>query len=65
MMKAIDLRKKSVDELGKELIELTKSQFNAKMQLTMQQSNKTDQLKKIRKDITRIKHIMSEKVEAK
>ena len=46
MMKAIDLRKKSVDELGKELIELRKSQFNAKMQLTMQQSNKTDQLKK-------------------
>ena len=65
MMKAIDLRKKSVDELGKELIELRKSHFNAKIQLTMQQSNKTDQLKKIRKDITRIKHIMSEKVEAK
>jgi large subunit ribosomal protein L29 len=65
MMKAIDLRKKTVDELGKELIELRKSQFNAKMQLTMQQSNKTDQLKKIRKDITRIKHVMSEKVEAK
>jgi large subunit ribosomal protein L29 len=64
-MKAIDLRKKTVDELGKELIELRKSQFNAKMQLTMQQSNKTDQLKKIRKDITRIKHVMSEKVEAK
>ena len=64
-MKAIDLRKKSVDELGKELIELRKSHFNAKMQLTMQQTNKTDQLKKIRKDITRIKHIMSEKVEAK
>ena len=64
-MKAIDLRKKTVDELGKELIELRKSQFNAKMQLAMQQSNKTDQLKKIRKDITRIKHVMSEKVEAK
>jgi large subunit ribosomal protein L29 len=65
MMKAIDLRKKTVDELGKELIELRKSQFNAKMQLTMQQSNKTDQLKKISNDITRIKHVRSEKVEAK
>lgn len=44
---------------------MRKAQFNAKMQLTMQQSNKTDQISKIKKDITRIKHVMAEKVEAK
>ena len=36
-MKAVELRKKSVEDLGKELIELRKDQFNEKMQLTMQQ----------------------------
>jgi large subunit ribosomal protein L29 len=64
-MKAVELRKKSVEDLGKELIELRKAQFNAKMQLTMQQSNKTDQISKIKKDIARVKHVMTEKVEAK
>ena len=64
-MKAVELRKKSVEDLGKELIELRKAQFNAKMQLTMQQSNKTDQISKIKKDIARVKLVMAEKVEAK
>lgn len=64
-MKAVELRKKSVEDLGKELIELRKAQFNAKMQLTMQQSNKTDQISKIKKDIARLKLVMAEKVEAK
>ena len=64
-MKAVELRKKSVDDLTKELIELRKSQFNAKMQLTMQQSNKTDQVSKIKKDIALVKHVMSEKVKDK
>ena len=64
-MKAVELRKKSVDDLTKELIELRKSQFNEKMQLTMQQSNKTDQVSKIKKDIARVKHVMSEKVKDK
>ena len=64
-MKAVELRKKSVDNLTKELIELRKSQFNAKMQLTMQQSNKTDQVSKIKKDIARVKHVMSEKIKDK
>jgi large subunit ribosomal protein L29 len=64
-MKAVELRKKSVEDLGKELIELRRSQFNAKIQLTMQQSNKTDQIEKIKKDIARVKLVMSEKVKAK
>ena len=61
-MKAIDLRKKSTDDLEKELVEIRKAQFSARMQISTQQSNKTDQLKKFQKDIARIKTILTEKL---
>ena len=61
-MKANDLRKKSVEDLGKELVvDLRKAQFNARMQISTQQSNKTDQLSKLRQDIARVKTIIAEK----
>ena len=50
-MKAIDLRKKSTDDLEKELLEVRKAQFSARMQISTQQSNKTDQLKQSFKKI--------------
>ena len=61
-MKTIDLRKKSSDDLEKELVEIRKAQFSARMQISTQQSNKTDQLKKFQKDIARIKTILTEKL---
>lgn len=61
-MKASDLRTKSMDDLGKELVELRKAQFTARMQISTQQSNKNDQLGKIQKDIARVKTILAEKV---
>ena len=61
-MKATDLRKKSMEELGKDLIDLRKSQFSARMQVATQQTNKIDQLGKIQKDIARIKTVLAEKV---
>ena len=61
-MKATDLRKKSTDDLNKELVEVRKAQFSARMQISTQQSNKTDQLKKFQKDIARIKTILTEKL---
>jgi len=64
-MKASELRMKSVEELGKELIELRKAQFSLRMQLATQQSNNTAQLGKLRKDIARIKTILRERVGAK
>lgn len=60
-MKASELRKKSVEELGKELVELRKAQFSLRMQLATQQSNNTAQLGKLRKDVARIKTILSER----
>jgi large subunit ribosomal protein L29 len=61
-MKAIDLRKKSNDDLEKELLEVRKAQFSARMQISTQQTNKTDQLAKFQKDIARIKTILAEKL---
>ena len=61
-MKAIDLRKKSNDDLEKELLEVRKAQFSARMQISTQQSNKTDQIVKFQKDIARIKTILAEKL---
>ena len=61
-MKVEELRKKSVEDLDKELIELRKAQFTARMQVTTQQSNKTDQLGKLQKDIARVNTIKLEKV---
>ncbi|MDB4832117.1 50S ribosomal protein L29 [Methylophilaceae bacterium] len=64
-MKATDLRKKSIDDLGKELVELRKSQFNSRMQISTQQSSQNDQLGKIKKDIARVKTILAEKASDK
>ena len=64
-MKATDLRKKSIDDLGKELVELRKSQFNSRMQISTQQSSQNDQLGKIKKDIARLKTIIAEKASEK
>lgn len=64
-MKASDLRQKSDADLAKELLELRKAQFSARMQLATQQLNNTSQLGKVRKDIARIKTIQREKAGAK
>ena len=61
-MKTIDLRKKSTEDLEKELLEIRKAQFSNRMQITTQQSTKNDQIGKFQKDIARIKTILAEKV---
>jgi len=60
-MKASELRQKSVDELKNELGELLKAQFSMRMQVATQQSGKVDQLGKLRKDIARVRTLMTEK----
>ena len=64
-MKMTELRTKSVDELKGELISLQKAKFSLKMQLATQQTNKTSELGKLRKDIARIKTLLTEKAVAK
>ncbi|HXW09370.1 MAG TPA: 50S ribosomal protein L29 [Steroidobacteraceae bacterium] len=60
-MKASELRGKTGDELQKELEGLLRARFGLRMQLATQQLSNTSQLKKVRKDIARVRTIMKEK----
>ena len=64
-MKSSDLRVKDSSQLGKELEELLRAQFNLRMQRATQQLSNTSQLGKVRRDIARVRTIMREKVAAK
>jgi large subunit ribosomal protein L29 len=58
----VDLRAKSIDELNVELEALLKSHFSLRMQVSMQQLSKTSELRKVRRDIARVRTILREKV---
>jgi large subunit ribosomal protein L29 len=60
-MKATELRGKNGDELQKELEGLLRAQFGLRMQLATQQLSNTSQLKKVKRDIARVRTIMKEK----
>jgi large subunit ribosomal protein L29 len=60
-MKATELRGKDQDALQKELNELLKAQFGMRMQIATQQLSNTAQLKKVRRDIARVKTVMNSK----
>lgn len=60
-MKASELRAKSAEELNGELISLLKAKFSLRMQIATQQSNKTSEMGKIRRDIARVKTLLTEK----
>ena len=60
-MKAKELRTKNVEELNQELVSLLKARFGLKMQLSTQQSTKTSELCKLRRDIARVKTLIREK----
>ncbi|MDA8416971.1 MAG: 50S ribosomal protein L29 [Betaproteobacteria bacterium] len=64
-MKMSELRQKNLDELNQELINLNKARFGLKMQLATQQSSKTSELGKLRRDIARVKTLMAEKETSK
>jgi len=64
-MKSSEIRSKDAGQLGKELEELLRAQFNLRMQKATQQLSNTSQLAKVRRDIARVRTIMREKVSAK
>lgn len=59
-MYAKELRGKSKQELETQLIELRREQFNMRMQRAMGQFSQTHQVKRVRKDIARIKSVLGE-----
>jgi large subunit ribosomal protein L29 len=60
-MKASELLGKDQAALSKELNDLLKAQFGLRMQIATQQLNNTSQLKKVRRDIARVKTVMTQK----
>ncbi|MBC7858714.1 MAG: 50S ribosomal protein L29 [Burkholderiaceae bacterium] len=60
-MKATELRGKDQPALQKELNDLLKAQFGMRMQIATQQLSNTSQLKKVRRDIARVKTVMNTK----
>jgi large subunit ribosomal protein L29 len=60
-MKASELRAKSAADLNRELNELLKAQFSMRMQLATQQLNNTSEIKKVRRDIARVRTLIGEK----
>ena len=60
-MKATELRSKNGEELQKELEGLLRAQFGLRMQVATQQLTNTSQLKKVKRDIARVRTIMNEK----
>ncbi|TAN86354.1 MAG: 50S ribosomal protein L29 [Gallionella sp.] len=60
-MKASELKVKSAADLQQELLSLTKAQFGLRMQVATQQMTNTSELRKVRRDIARVKTVLKEK----
>ena len=60
-MKVSELKAKSVEDLNSELLSLTKAQFGMRMQVATQQLTNTAQFRRMRRDIARVKTVLTEK----
>jgi len=60
-MKASELKAKSPGDLQTELLSLTKAQFGLRMQVATQQLTNTSEFRKVRRDIARVKTVLTEK----
>ena len=58
-MKASELKNKNNEELNKMLLELRREQFNLRMQKGTGQLSKPSEVKRVRRDIARIKTFMN------
>ena len=59
-MKASELRSKNATELQTELESLLRAQFNLRMQSATQQLTNHSQIRQVRRDIARVRTIMTE-----
>lgn len=60
-MKVSELRQKSVEELSKMVLDLLREQFENRMKLATGQLNQTHVIRKARRDIARVKTVLTEK----
>ena len=61
MSKTSELRSKSAEELGKELIELRRAQFGLRMQVATQSLGKNSEVKRVRRQIARVHTFLAQK----
>ncbi len=59
-MNASELRDKSPSELEESLLELRKEQFNLRMQQGTGQLSRPSEMKRVRRDIARVKTVLNE-----
>lgn len=64
-MKASELRAKDAEALDKELQELLKAQFSLRMQRATQQLANPSQIRKVRRDIARVRTVQAQKSRSK
>ena len=60
-MNARELRARNDDELRKELVDLHREAFNLRMQKGMGQMSRPSQVNRVRRDIARLKTVLSER----
>lgn len=60
-MNVAELRTKGAADLNKELLELLRAQFSLRMQHATQQLGNTSQLRQVRRDIARVRTLLTEK----
>jgi large subunit ribosomal protein L29 len=63
-MEAKNLREKDVAGLQEELLKLRREQFNLRMARAAGQAGKPDQIGKVRKNIAKVKTVLTEKKRA-
>lgn len=59
-MKASEMRKRTLEELQAQLMELLKEQFNLRMQQGTGQLSRPSQMRTVRREIARVKTVMTE-----
>jgi large subunit ribosomal protein L29 len=64
-MKVSEMKEKSVDELNEELLNLKREQFTLRMQKGSGQLEKNHRLKEVRRDVARVKTILTQKADSK
>ena len=64
-MNTKEMRAKDSDALTKELQELQKAHFSLRMQKATQQLQNTSQMRKVRRDIARVRTVLTEKATVK
>ena len=64
MAKTEDLRSRSDDQLGEELAQLKREQFNLRFQAATNQIEKPSRVREVRRTIARIRTLQSERARA-